>query len=158
MNNRQLSWTQKYNNNHLLLPLGHISNSTSEWLSPQCTPRRVFLRKWSRTSTTRCSWSPGRRKRDGPDPVDHVSARPASIPRQKREGSSISRGRLGSSSGSAETTQARAYLGRSLHRHQSAPQWSIPPLRRRAQERRAARLECGAAPPLLLLNIQTIEM
>ena len=26
MNNRQLSWTNKYNNNHLLLPLGHISN------------------------------------------------------------------------------------------------------------------------------------
>ena len=28
MNNRQLSWTRKYNNNHLLLPLGHISNSS----------------------------------------------------------------------------------------------------------------------------------
>ena len=26
MNKRQLSWTRKYNNNPLLLPLGHISN------------------------------------------------------------------------------------------------------------------------------------
>ena len=33
MNKRLLSWTQKYNNNHLFLPLGHISNTRSSQFS-----------------------------------------------------------------------------------------------------------------------------
>ena len=40
MNNRQLSWTRKYNNNHLLLPLGHISNTT---FKHKCGKRIVTL-------------------------------------------------------------------------------------------------------------------
>ena len=77
---------------------------------------------------------------------------------QEYEGSGLSIRRLGSSSGSTETTQARSNLGRPLHRHQSSPQRSIPSLQYRASERRATGLEGGAAPPLLYLNTRSNKM